>query len=423
VSEPLGAGSAPLGRDVLHFRVTMLARETAQPQAPTHPHRGVDRPAAEPAVRGLRAAADPGVAHHLGSGPPAAFAEVASVLARAGGRPLHAGARAELEPLVGRDLGDVRVHDDAVAARSAEAVGAQAYTAGKDVVFGAGRYAPETAEGRGVIAHEVGHVVGGQGGGGTVLRAPLDPAAKALPKVPEPRVAQIGSATVATVYFAHDVFVLEPSGFAAVQKLAEQVSFMAKPMVSVDGYASTEGPPARNVDLARMRRELVVALLKAKASALTYGGAGHGSADPVVPETARDPSALEAQRAQNRRVTIVILELSTPSAQPPPKVPKPWEWQPKPETEDERTQREIRESLKHEPPTRPKRTIGEMGRKVVDDWLSKHGVEKKYRDRIEDALGKGFEKAVDATIDATPLSPAEKEAVKSLIKSLPQQPL
>jgi outer membrane protein OmpA-like peptidoglycan-associated protein len=403
----------------------MLARETAQPQAPTHPHRdGGDRPVGERAVRGLRAAADPSVAHRFGSGPPAAVAEVASVLARAGGRPLHADARAELEPLVGRDLGDVRVHDDAIAARSAEAVGAQAYTADTDIVFGAGRYAPETAEGRGLIAHEVGHVVGGQSG---VLRAPLVPAPKVLPKVPEPRVAQIGSATVATVYFAHDVFLLEPSGFAAVQKLAEQLSFMAKPMVSVDGYASMEGPPARNVDLARMRREVVVAVLKAKASALTYGGAGHGSADPAVPETARDPNGLETQRAENRRVTIVIFDLSTPSPQPQPQpqpqVPKPWEWQPKPETEEERIQRQIRESLKHGPLTQPKRSIGEMGRKVVDDWLSRHGVEKKYRDRIEDALGKGFEKAVDATIDATPLSPAEKEALKSLIKSLPQQPL
>src|ERR671935_803275 len=122
----------------------MLARETAQPQAPARHHRdGLDRSGGDATTRGLRAAADPSIAHRPGDRP-TAVAEVASLLAQAGGRSLHAGARAELEPLVGRDLGDVRVHDDAHAARSAEALGAQAYTAGRDIVFGAGRYAPET---------------------------------------------------------------------------------------------------------------------------------------------------------------------------------------------------------------------------------------------------------------------------------------
>ena len=124
----------------------MLARETAQPH---HGRDGVGASAATPAVKGLRAAADPGVAHRVGT----PVSEGASMLAEARGRPLHAGARSELEPLVGRDLGDVRVHDDARAARSAESLGAQAYTAGTDIVFGPGRDAPETAGGRALIAH------------------------------------------------------------------------------------------------------------------------------------------------------------------------------------------------------------------------------------------------------------------------------
>jgi hypothetical protein len=53
----------------------------------------------------------------------------------------------------------VRIHDDKPAARSAEAVGAHAYTVGRDVVFGAGRYAPHTAAGHALLAHELAHVV------------------------------------------------------------------------------------------------------------------------------------------------------------------------------------------------------------------------------------------------------------------------
>jgi hypothetical protein len=53
----------------------------------------------------------------------------------------------------------VRVHTDARAAESAQAVNALAYTVGCDVVFGAGQYAPSTSNGRQLLAHELTHVV------------------------------------------------------------------------------------------------------------------------------------------------------------------------------------------------------------------------------------------------------------------------
>jgi hypothetical protein len=59
----------------------------------------------------------------------------------------------------GHDFGHVRVHADAVAARSAEAVDALAYTVGRDVVFARGQYEPSTASGRQLVAHELAHVV------------------------------------------------------------------------------------------------------------------------------------------------------------------------------------------------------------------------------------------------------------------------
>jgi hypothetical protein len=53
----------------------------------------------------------------------------------------------------------VRVHADAVAEQSARDVNAHAYTIGNNVVFGAGQFAPETRQGRRLIAHELVHVV------------------------------------------------------------------------------------------------------------------------------------------------------------------------------------------------------------------------------------------------------------------------
>ena len=54
-----------------------------------------------------------------------------------------------MEPRFGHDFGQVHVHTDAPAAESARAVNAVAYTVGRDVVFGAGQYAPNTLKASG----------------------------------------------------------------------------------------------------------------------------------------------------------------------------------------------------------------------------------------------------------------------------------
>src|SRR6185503_3193105 len=64
------------------------------------------------------------------------------------GQPLDTGTRAFFEPRFGHDFSNVRVHTDSRSAESAQSVNAHAYTVGRDVVFDAGHYAPETAAGR-----------------------------------------------------------------------------------------------------------------------------------------------------------------------------------------------------------------------------------------------------------------------------------
>jgi hypothetical protein len=89
------------------------------------------------------------------------------------GQPLSESARGFFEPRFGHDFRHVRVHADARAAESARDIDALAYTVGQDIVFGAGQYAPESAGGRNLLAHELTHVVqqtAGAGGGETAQR-------------------------------------------------------------------------------------------------------------------------------------------------------------------------------------------------------------------------------------------------------------
>lgn len=79
------------------------------------------------------------------------------------GQPLDPQTRAFMEPRFGHDFSGVRVHTDGKAAKSARAVNALAYTIGRDMVFGAGQYAPQTSKGRRLMTHELTHVVQQQG--------------------------------------------------------------------------------------------------------------------------------------------------------------------------------------------------------------------------------------------------------------------
>jgi hypothetical protein len=64
-----------------------------------------------------------------------------------------------MESAFGTSFEDVRVHTGGQASKSAESVGANAYTVGRDVVFKDGQYNPGSAEGQKTLAHELTHVV------------------------------------------------------------------------------------------------------------------------------------------------------------------------------------------------------------------------------------------------------------------------
>jgi Domain of unknown function (DUF4157) len=81
------------------------------------------------------------------------------------GQPLDSSTRDFMQSRFGHDFGQVRVHADARAGDSARAVGARAYTVGRNVVFAPQEYAPGTAEGRRLLAHELTHTIQQSRGG------------------------------------------------------------------------------------------------------------------------------------------------------------------------------------------------------------------------------------------------------------------
>ncbi len=92
----------------------------------------------------------------------------------ASGQSLDSGTRAFMESRFRHDFSGVRVHTDERAARSARAVGAQAYAVGRNIVFGRGSYAPTTRSGRELLAHELTHVVQQASASGPIQGAGLE---------------------------------------------------------------------------------------------------------------------------------------------------------------------------------------------------------------------------------------------------------
>jgi Domain of unknown function (DUF4157) len=74
------------------------------------------------------------------------------------GGPLDSAIRPLMESHLGRSFADVRIHAGPEASLSARSISADAFTAGSHVVFGEGRYRPQTTGGQALLAHELTHV-------------------------------------------------------------------------------------------------------------------------------------------------------------------------------------------------------------------------------------------------------------------------
>ena len=99
-------------------------------------------------------------------------AAIGTLLAGGEGRPLPPALRQDMERRFGQDFRAVRIHDGPRGAEAADAVAAKALTHGRDIAFAQGRFAPDTTDGKRLLAHELAHVV--QQGRGGEARPTLD---------------------------------------------------------------------------------------------------------------------------------------------------------------------------------------------------------------------------------------------------------
>lgn len=74
------------------------------------------------------------------------------------GSPLPAKTLAEMNKSFGMDFSGVRIHNDTAAVKLCCELGAQAFTHGHDIYFNEGKFNPESADGKLLLAHELTHV-------------------------------------------------------------------------------------------------------------------------------------------------------------------------------------------------------------------------------------------------------------------------
>lgn len=75
------------------------------------------------------------------------------------GKSLEPETRSEMEIAFKQDFGDVRIHTGTAADKLARELGAKAFTTGKDIFFQEGTYQPSSEAGKGLLGHELTHVM------------------------------------------------------------------------------------------------------------------------------------------------------------------------------------------------------------------------------------------------------------------------
>ena len=75
------------------------------------------------------------------------------------GSPLPDNTRSFMEQRIGADFSNVKIHTGSNAVQMSQELGAQAFTHGNHIYFNSGKYSPESASGKHLLAHEMVHTV------------------------------------------------------------------------------------------------------------------------------------------------------------------------------------------------------------------------------------------------------------------------
>jgi len=387
--------------------------------------------------------------------------------------PLEGSVRAAMEQRFGVEFGAVRVHADDAAAACARSVGAAAYTVGHDIVFGAGRYQPQSGAGQQLLAHELAHVVQQSRGGGASAdaEARADRAAEQATRGDRVSTHELGGAPVALQAkpddstpvetglsfppktlsgFALNSAALPPGHVADIDKLVWSISMHlgmrtnGRATISVVGHTDRSGDEKLNQALGQKRADtarqaLVHALKKQGIGEDKYGeiaSSSMGESSPAV------PTADGVQNEKNRRVEISVSIGSQPAV--PQSLPAFDPFAPiapsgipdtpigprrdPAETETwkrmQENQKKIEDFDRKHPPVRKSLSdvvIDKVMDEVVDPLIKKLPVSKEMKDLARAGVRKGLEKgseaACDAAVDGAGANGKEAEGLKAACKA------
>jgi len=253
---------------------------------------------------------------------------------RSAAMPLDPASRAYMEPRIGHDLSNVRIHTDAQAAESASAVQALAYTVGSHIVFAADRYRPHSFEGRHLLAHELTHVIQQHGHSSPdSLDSANQMVARAWNECGGPdecprRIAgeraraaaaslQVGTLDSPEVGEIVSHFAVGSSRVSALSRNPTWTAFVAvitseNSRWEILGFTDCQGDGERNAALRRERAEAVRNLLPAAAQAKIDRAIGAPLSDCV------GTNGTELERSLNR--SVVFRRTSTEITFPPENV-------------------------------------------------------------------------------------------------------
>ena len=238
-----------------------------------------------------------------------------------GGVPLASSERRFFEPRLGHQFSQVRIHSDGRAGSLARSLNARAFTAGRDIVFGAGEYAPSTTSGRRLLAHELTHVVQQGRAGATPAGARAPATLRSPPAIQRAcKPAGIGTQTGCTTppdsgffrrgngrIYQFNVNCDTFAGSHAADLATDGKALATGSTVDVHGFASTDGDAIFNENLACARAK---AAKKVLTDPVAAGGAGMPASDILIDSHGPTPGP----SADRRSVTI---ETSGPPPPPP----------------------------------------------------------------------------------------------------------
>ena len=78
---------------------------------------------------------------------------------RGGGSAMPGNTKSFMESRFGTDFSNVRIHSGGYASQLSKELNAQAFTVGNDIYFNAGKFSPESSEGKRLLAHELTHTI------------------------------------------------------------------------------------------------------------------------------------------------------------------------------------------------------------------------------------------------------------------------